>query len=75
MSDEKQKLLNPILIDQGSADNFLTGGQLLPENLVSAAKEKGVKVDYRLQEGYGHAYSFVSTFTGDHLKHHADLLR
>ncbi|XP_046744010.1 S-formylglutathione hydrolase [Diprion similis] len=64
-----------ILIDQGTNDNFLTKSQLLPENLVAAAKETGVSVNLRLQEGYDHSYYFISTFIEDHIKHHAKYLK
>ena len=73
LTDSQKNQLNPILIDQGSSDGSLKD-QLLPENFVSAAKEKGVKVDYRLQEGYGHSYFFVSTFVEDHIQFHASYL-
>lgn len=56
-----------ILIDQGAADNFLTGGQLLPGNFVEAARKAAHPVTYREQEGYTvsptctrpHAYSLA----------------
>lgn len=63
-----------ILIDQGKEDSFLAEGQLLPENLVEACREGGVQVVLRMQEGYDHSFYFVSTFIGDHIKHHASYL-
>jgi hypothetical protein len=41
-----------ILVDQGADDNFLKSSQLLPENLVQAAKENEhlVNVNLRTQE-------------------------
>ncbi|XP_075264648.1 S-formylglutathione hydrolase-like [Convolutriloba macropyga] len=74
LQETQLKSLNPILIDQGSTDQFLINGQLLPDNLVAVAKDKSVHLSYRLQEGYGHSYAFVSTFMEDHLKHHAQIL-
>ncbi|RDW24320.1 Alpha/Beta hydrolase protein [Yarrowia lipolytica] len=65
-----------ILIDCGTADNFYTQGQLLPENLVAASKgtEFDGKVDLRLQDGYDHSYYFISTFAEDHVNHAAKYL-
>ena len=64
-----------VLIDQGKADSFLTGGQLLPENFVQSAQEAGVPVVLRMQEGYDHSYYFMATFMEDHLRHHAAALK
>jgi len=65
-----------ILIDVGTGDNFYKQKQLLPENLVDAAKkvgkEKGVTV--RFQEAYDHSYFFISTFAEDHVEHAAKYL-
>ncbi|MDA5194732.1 S-formylglutathione hydrolase [Govanella unica] len=62
-----------ILIDQGSADNFLEP-QLQPHLFTQAAAEAGQKVTLRLQEGYDHSYYFISTFMDDHLEFHAQRL-
>jgi len=63
----------PLLIDQGSADNFLQE-QLLPEHLIEAAKSVNYPLNYRLQAGYDHSYYFIATFMADHLQHHAEQL-
>uniref|UniRef100_UPI00202163C6 S-formylglutathione hydrolase-like n=1 Tax=Myodes glareolus TaxID=447135 RepID=UPI00202163C6 len=63
-----------ILIDQGKDDEFLTNGQLLPDNFLAACTEKKVPVVYRLQEGYDHSYYFIATFITDHIRHHAKYL-
>jgi len=63
-----------ILIDQGKEDGFLPEGQLLPGNFVESCREQKLPVVLRMQEGYDHSYYFVSTFIGDHIKHHADVL-
>ncbi len=60
---------NKILIDQGSADNFLNE-QLKPELLVEACLEKNQQLDYRLQKGYDHSYYFISSFIQQHLEFH-----
>ncbi|OAQ70062.1 S-formylglutathione hydrolase [Pochonia chlamydosporia 170] len=63
------------LIDVGTGDNFYKGGQLLPENFVKAAAEKGINgVNVRYQDGYDHSYFFISTFGEDHVKHAAKAL-
>jgi S-formylglutathione hydrolase len=62
-----------ILIDQGSTDQFLAG-QLMPERFVAACATVGQQVNFRMQVGYDHSYYFISTFIGDHLRYHADLL-
>lgn len=64
-----------ILIDQGKEDNFLKQGQLLPENLLNAAKDAGLPLVLRFQEGYDHSYYFISTFIEDHIKHHVKYLK
>lgn len=64
----------PILIEQGSADEFL-GTQLLPQRFIAAAAAAGVPVVYELREGYDHSYYFISTFIAAHLQRHAAALR
>mmetsp|Transcript_17370 Transcript_17370/g.28537 ORF Transcript_17370/g.28537 Transcript_17370/m.28537 type:complete len:457 (+) Transcript_17370:100-1470(+) len=64
-----------ILIEQGADDNFLSGGQLFPENLVEAAKKAGQKVTLNMRDGYDHSYYFIATFIGDHINFHAKRLR
>ncbi len=63
----------PILIDQGTGDNFLAE-QLKPESLVSAAKEVGYPIELRMQEGYDHSYYFIASFVEDHLRFHKQYL-
>ena len=64
----------PILIDQGTADQFLTE-QLLPEKFAAAAAKTGQRLTLRMQPGYDHGYYFIQTFMADHLRHHAAILR
>jgi S-formylglutathione hydrolase len=66
---------SPILVDQGTADQFLAEQQLLPDRLTAAAAASGQKLDLRMQPGYDHGYYFIQTFMADHLRHHAKLLR
>lgn len=65
--------VSKILVDQGLADDFLKE-QLRPELLEAACAESGIELEVRRHGGYDHGYYFISTFIGDHLKHHAALL-
>lgn len=60
-----------ILVDIGTADEFLESGDLRPEALEAAAHAKGQKLTLRRQEGFDHSYFFVSTFMPDHIEYHA----
>jgi S-formylglutathione hydrolase len=66
--------LPDILIDQGTADNFLTE-QLKPNLLDAACVKAGQKLTLRMQAGYDHSYYFISTFMADHLRWHAARLK
>ena len=68
IGDAQEKL--PLLIDQGTEDEFLTD-QLKPGTLEQACIASHYPLELRMQEGYDHSYYFVSTFIGDHLRHHA----
>jgi S-formylglutathione hydrolase len=63
----------PILIDQGSADQYLAA-ELKPEKFAAAAAKSGQVLNLRMQPGYDHGYYFIQTFIGDHLHHHAEQL-
>jgi S-formylglutathione hydrolase len=72
-----------ILIDQGTADQFLKGGgggdqpedvRLSPAVFEEACAESGQSLELRWHEGYDHGYYFVSTFMEDHIRHHAAAL-
>jgi S-formylglutathione hydrolase len=63
-----------ILVDQGSADTFLTE-QLKPELLREACAGAGIKLTLRMQPGYDHSYYFISTFMADHVSWHAARLK
>ena len=62
-----------ILIDQGTADKFLTD-QLKPELLAAACKAAGQELDLQMREGYDHGYFFIQSFIAQHLTWHARLL-
>jgi S-formylglutathione hydrolase len=61
---------SPILIDQGTADKFLTQ-QLLPDVFEQACAAVGQSLNLRYQAGYDHSYYFISSFIADHIRHHA----
>jgi S-formylglutathione hydrolase len=62
-----------ILIDQGSADDFLET-QLMPERFREACDAAKVSLTLRYQQGYDHSYYFIATFMEEHIAHHAKLL-
>ncbi len=64
---------NPILIDQGSEDQFLAK-ELLTDDIVKAAEGLGQKLSVRYQEGYDHSYYFIATFVRDHIRFHAEFI-
>jgi len=61
-----------ILIDQGSADNFLD--LLQPEALKNAMNVREQKGQFRFSDGYDHSYFFIMSFMRDHIEHHANIL-
>jgi S-formylglutathione hydrolase len=64
----------PLFIDQGTDDEFLLEGQLRPEALSQACKERGIPLILRMQPDYDHSYHFIATFIGEHLAYHARAL-
>lgn len=70
---EKAEERLPILVDQGTADEFLAD-QLKPELLREACARAGHPLELRMREGYDHSYFFVATFIGEHVAHHAQAL-
>jgi S-formylglutathione hydrolase len=65
--------LPELLVDQGTDDEFLSW--LGPEKLKAACEASGLPLTLRMQEGYDHAYYFVSTFMADHIAWHAERLK
>jgi S-formylglutathione hydrolase len=61
------------LVDQGSADNFLSE-QLNPESLEQAAALSDYPLKLNMQEGYDHSYFFIASFIDQHLNFHAQSL-
>ena len=62
-----------ILVDQGTADNFLDN-ELKTHLLIEACSKAEQPSFVRMQEGYDHSYYFISTFMAEHLRWHAKRL-
>jgi len=60
----------PILVDQGTADNFLQT-QLQTQRLIMAAGNADYPVDVRMQGGYDHSFFFIASFIDEHIAFHA----
>jgi S-formylglutathione hydrolase len=63
----------PVLVDQGGADQFLKE-QLKPELLQAAFEKAGRSLELRMQPGYDHSYFFIASFIKDHIKFHSENL-
>jgi len=63
-----------IMVDQGTADDFLED-QLKTGALAMACAKAGMEPVIRMQEGYDHSYYFISTFLGEHVAWHGERLR
>lgn len=62
----------PILIDQGTSDQYID--LLRPQELAAAMAEMRQGGTFRMQKGYDHSYFFVSTFMEEHVDFHAAAL-
>lgn len=62
----------PLLIDQGTEDQFLD--LLKPEALAEAMAAARAPGAFRMQKGYDHSYFFVASFMEDHIAFHAEAL-
>eukprot|EP00814_Leptocylindrus_danicus_P002223 CAMPEP_0116023910 /NCGR_PEP_ID=MMETSP0321-20121206/11944_1 /TAXON_ID=163516 /ORGANISM="Leptocylindrus danicus var. danicus, Strain B650" /LENGTH=297 /DNA_ID=CAMNT_0003495423 /DNA_START=85 /DNA_END=978 /DNA_ORIENTATION=- len=71
---EMSKYYDEVLIDQGSADEFLDSGQLKPESIVAAAESAKLNVTVNMREGFDHSYYFIAAFVQDHVRFHAERL-
>ena len=63
----------PLLVDQGTADEFLET-QLNPETLADVCEKFHHHINLRMHRGYDHSYFFIASFIDDHLNHHARAL-
>ncbi|MFT4552734.1 MAG: S-formylglutathione hydrolase [Chlamydiales bacterium] len=60
----------PILIDQGSKDEFLDK-QLHPYVFQESCKQSPAALTLNMRDGYDHSYFFISSFIGKHMDFHA----
>lgn len=70
----KETGMPPILISQGTADNFYPE-QLEETTFLENARENNQEVTYKKAEGYDHSYFFISTFLDDHFAFHLENLK
>jgi len=70
---KKSKLTLPVLIDQGTDDEFLNE-YLKPELFQNICEEYNYPIRLRYQHGYDHSYYFISTFIDEHLQFHSSHL-
>ena len=66
--------LADLLVDQGTADNFLAE-QLKTHLLQETVDRAGMNATIRMQDGYDHSYFFISTFMAEHVAWHAERLK
>ena len=65
--------LPDLLVDQGTADNFLDT-ELKTHLLDEACRNAEMRAQIRMQEGYDHSYFFIATFMAEHVAWHAERL-
>lgn len=58
-----------IMIDQGTADEFLER-ELLTKNFVQICSEQGQSTNVSMRDGYDHSYYFIASFIDQHLDFH-----
>ncbi len=66
--------LLPLRIDQGEADEFLTG-QLQPQLLAEALSARDHPATLNYHAGYDHSYFFIASFIDEHIAFHAEHLK
>ena len=69
---EQTEKIPPILITQGTADNFYDV-QLQENEFLKAAKDK--PVIYQSEKGYDHSYFTIATFIEEHIQFHVNELK
>ena len=60
----------PMLIDQGSDDEFLEE-ELNFKQFEVTCSSKNYPATFRMQKGYDHSYYFIASFIEDHMRFHA----
>jgi len=71
---EKNPHTIPILIDQGTNDEFLDE-QLMIKKLQYVCETNKYPLDLKMRADYDHSYHFIATFIGDHIRYHSDMLK
>jgi S-formylglutathione hydrolase len=69
---KKRGFDGPVLVDQGTQDQFLD--LLMPEALANAMALRRQGGAFRMQKGYDHSYFFVASFMEEHMGFHAKAL-
>jgi S-formylglutathione hydrolase len=64
----------PMLIDQGSADDFLER-ELSYKQFEATCASRNYPATFRMQEGYDHSYYFIASFIRDHINFHSEHLK
>ncbi len=67
------QLFTPILVDQGSDDEFLKA-QLLTSTLEEAASVNHYPLEVKYHSGYDHSYFFIASYIEKHLNFHHQYL-
>ncbi|MGM0239926.1 S-formylglutathione hydrolase [Enterococcus sp. AZ103] len=65
---------SPILITQGSKDNFYEI-QLNEAAFLAGAKKSHTCVTYQIEKEYDHSYFMIATFIEEHIKHHVNIIK
>lgn len=68
------QIKQPILVDQGLADNFLSE-QLKSHLLQEVCDENDYPLQLNMHEGYDHSYYFIASFIESHIAYHAAQLK
>ena len=71
---KEKTAFDEILIDQGTADEFLEK-QLATDAFSAQATEVGQHVTVNMREGFDHSYHFIAAFIEDHVEFHGSKLR
>lgn len=69
---KKRGFDGPVLVDQGTQDQFLD--LLMPEALANAMALRRQGGAFRMQKGYDHSYFFVASFMEEHMGFHTKAL-
>ncbi|XP_054168809.1 S-formylglutathione hydrolase-like [Oppia nitens] len=61
-----------LLVDWGTVDPYMPA--LRCQNFVDACLSANIPIDYHLHDGYDHSSFHVSTYIGEHIRHHSTIL-